>query len=130
MSLAAHLYKKLLDTSSIFNIVGSRIFPLTMPQGESFPCLIYQEQTRESNDTKSGASTFDKVAIQIDVYASTYKSAKALAEHVRTALDRYSGTLEGTTFDQVVFVDESDEGLQEEHRVFRVLQSYQIRLQR
>lgn len=130
MSLAAHLRKKLFETTDIFDTVGNRIFPLVMPQDESFPCLIYQETTREANDTKATVSTHDRVNIQIDSYSQSYLGAKALADNVRAALDRYSGTLEGATFDEVVFVDESDEGLQEEHRVFRVSQSYEIRLQR
>ena len=130
MSVAAHIHKKLTTTSNIQSAVGTRIFPSVVPQGESFPCIVYNTTSIEPNDSKSGPSTEDRVNIQIDVYGSTYKQTNTIHERVRTALDRYRGTLEGTTFDYVFFIDYRDEGRDEQRDVFRLIQQYQIRVKR
>lgn len=128
MSVSKHIYKKLWNTSNIQSVVDTRIYPDVAPQGTDFPCLVYSKTSIEPNDTKSGASTNDRINIQLDVYGTTYQQTETLSTRVRTALDRYSGTLESITFQQVVFIDDSNEGKDEDRNIFRVRQQYQIRI--
>ena len=128
MSVSKHIYKKLWNTSNIQSVVDTRIYPDVAPQGTDFPCLVYSKTSIEPNDTKSGASTNDRINVQLDVYGTTYQQTETIATRVRTALDRYSGTLEGIIFQQVVFIDDSNEGKDEDRNIFRVRQQYQIRL--
>ena len=128
MSVSKHIYKKLWNTSNIQSVVDTRIYPDVAPQGTDFPCLVYSKTSIEPNDTKSGASTNDRINIQLDVYGTTYQQTETIGARVRAALDRYSGTLESITFQQVVFIDDSNEGKDEDRNIFRVRQQYQIRI--
>lgn len=128
MSVSKHIYKKLSTTSNIQSAVDTRIYPEVVPQGSEFPCIVYSKTSIEPNDTKSGASTNDRINIQIDTYGETYQQTETISGRVRTALDRYSGTLEGITFQQVVFIDDSNEGRDDDRNVFRIRQQYQIRI--
>ena len=129
MSVSKHIHKKLWNTSNIQSAVDTRIFPDVVPQGSEFPCLVYSKTSIEPNDTKSGASTNDRINIQIDTYGTSYQQTETISSRVRTALDRYTGTLEGFTFQQVVFIDDSNEGRDEDRGVFRIRQQYQIRIE-
>ena len=124
MILGETIFKILSNTESITNIVGTSIFPVTLPQGERFPAIIYSEVSREVNDTKTGASTNDKINVQFDLYTTTYREAQNLANTLRDQLDRYTDD----TITHCVMESQSDEGLIEEHRVYRVIQQYEFRL--
>ena len=99
------IYSILTSDSDVSAIVGTRIYPQIAAQGAAFPFVVYVLQDTSPSDTKSGVSTLDEVRYDIVVASETYAEASDLTEKIRTALDRYSGTVAGVVIDSIQFTD-------------------------
>lgn len=99
------IYSILVNDADVNAIVSGRIFPQIASQGAAFPFAVYVLQDTSPSDTKSGVSTLDEVRYDIVVASETYAEATDLTEKIRTALDRYSGTVAGINVDSIQFID-------------------------
>jgi len=99
------IYSILTSTSAVSAIVGTRIYPQIAAQGAAFPFVVYVLQDTSPSDTKSGVSTLDEVRYDIVVASETYAEASDLTNKIRTALDRYTGTVAGVVIDSIQFID-------------------------
>lgn len=99
------IYSILTSDSAVSAIVGSRVYPQIAAQGAAFPFAVYILQNVEPSDTKSGVSTLDEIRYDIVVASETYAEASDLTEKIRTALDRYTGTVAGVVIDSIQFQD-------------------------
>ena len=99
------IYSILTSTSAVSAIVGTRIYPQIAAQGAAFPFVVYVLQDTSPSDTKSGVSTLDEVRYDIVVASETYAEASDLTNKIRTALDRYTGTVESVVIDSIQFID-------------------------
>ncbi len=75
----------------------TKIEPLRMPSGSVLPVLTYQRMPVQRQMAHSGPTGFTAARFQIDAWASTYQSAKAVAEQVRNTLNGFRGTMGITT---------------------------------
>lgn len=123
------IYSILNGTTAITDVVTG-IFPVVAKQGAAFPYIIHQQVTTLPTDQKDGGSPLDQVRYQIDTYAKTKASADGIAENIRTALDRYSGTAASVAIQSIKFLDQFDGAFEEELVVYRVTQEFQIRQHR
>ena len=99
------IYTILTDDSDVSAIVGTRVYPQVAAQGAAFPFIVYVLQDTSPSDTKSGVSTLDEVRYDIVVASETYAEASDLTNKIRTALDRYTGTVAGVVIDSIQFQD-------------------------
>lgn len=99
------IYSILSSDSAVNAIVGTRIYPQIAAQGASFPFVVYVMQGTTPSDTKSGVSTLDEVRYDIVAAAETYAEVSDLTNKIRTALDRYTGTVAGVVIDSIQFID-------------------------
>ena len=99
------IYSILTSDSDVSAIVGTRVYPQIAAQGAAFPFVVYVLQDTSPSDTKSGVSTLDEVRYDIVVASETYAQASDLTNKIRTALDRYSGTVAGVVIDSIQFTD-------------------------
>lgn len=134
MNLSGILYTKLGATSAVTAICSTRIYPLTIPQKAQYPAVVVTIIANEPFDTKTEASTLDAWRVQIDSYAATALSAQQLDSAIRTAIDRFRGTVT-VTGDAAYFVDgiryeNTNEIMEPEKDIFRRSTDYQIRLHR
>lgn len=97
------IYSILTSNSAVNALVSGRVYPQIAAQGAAFPFVVYLLTNVGPSDTKSGVSTLDEVRYDIVVAAETYAAAADLTEKVRTAIDRYSGTVAGVNIDSVQF---------------------------
>lgn len=92
-------------------LVASRVYPLRLPQGPTYPAVRYQligaPRTHLMGDDPD-ASIGVHARVQVDCYADTYAGAHELAEQVRLALSRWSGTSGGVAVEVVFLEDERD----------------------
>jgi len=79
--------------STLNTAVGGRFFPMRVTQGAAFPCVQYQVISTTPVNQKSGAAKADFARVQINCFASDYKSASGVADKVRASLEAYSGTV-------------------------------------
>ena len=99
------IYSILTSDSDVSAIVGTRVYPQIAAQGAAFPFVVYVLQDTSPSDTKSGVSTLDEVRYDIVVASETYAQVSDLTNKIRTALDRYSGTVAGVVIDSIQFTD-------------------------
>lgn len=71
-------------------LVGTRIYPMQVPQGAVLPAVTYQRiSTIRAQDLRGSTGLADP-RIQVDSWAESYTTAKAVAQEVRRALDGYA----------------------------------------
>lgn len=106
-----------------------KVFPLQIKQGYSYPAIVVTPVSVNANETKTSASIFDQVRVQIDCYAKTYTEAATLDDAVRAALDRYNdgwvGQVENVTVKGISYIN-SNETIDEPDNVYRVSTDYQV----
>jgi hypothetical protein len=91
--LEATLFAKLSATSGLTALVGTRIYPLIMPQGATYPAVTYQRISTEPRESCMVADCgIARARIQVTAWAEAFSAAKAIADQVRQALQRWTTT--------------------------------------
>lgn len=107
------IHAQLTGHSGTRALVGSRVYPLRLPQGTGasslpYPAVRYQVIGAPRSHVM-GQDTGEVFArVQVDCYAETYRDAHLLSAQVRAALSRQSGTWGGVVIDSVFLEDERD----------------------
>ena len=89
-------------------IAGGRIHPLVLPQNTTLPAVTYQRISGPRVRSLSGPGGKARARIQIDVWDSTYLSAKDVATQIRQALDGYKGLMGTVQVDNVSLATDWD----------------------
>ena len=86
---------RLLSVSAVTNLVSTRIYPLTLPQGVTMPAVRYQRISGNSDPHIGGTTGTATARLQFDIFATTYAAAESLRDAIREAIDQYTGTSSG-----------------------------------
>lgn len=89
-------------------LIGSRIYPLMIPQGAALPAVTYQRVSGERIHAMVDDPGLASPRIQVDAWGSTYASAKAVAAQVIDCLQRWSGTAETVVVQDSYFQGDQD----------------------
>lgn len=114
--LGSAIQSVLAADSDVAALVSSRIYPLRRPQNVKYPAITFQIVSEESTQHMTGLSGFADAFVEVACWALTPLAADQLAEKVRLALSRYSGTIASTVIRQVLpetgttDFDEPDDG--------------------
>lgn len=98
----------LINHPSVGSLVGTRVYPLTLPQGVVLPAITYQQISGPREQAYDGPSALAHPRFQLDCWAETYGEAVGLARAVRQALDGYQGLMGGVAVRDVVIDNELD----------------------
>lgn len=90
------IIQRLLATSGVTSIVGTRVFPGAKPGGASLPAIVFNKISGGPIYADEGEVGLDESRIQIDCWGATYTAAKNLSRAVRGSLSGYVGTSQGT----------------------------------
>lgn len=87
----------LVANAGVNALISGRVYPNKLPQDVTLPAITYQriDSPRIHAHDSSGATGTARPRMQIDCWAGgsePYKSAKAISDAVRAALDGYRGT--------------------------------------
>jgi hypothetical protein len=116
----------LLGDGAIFvAVAGTRIFPVTLPQGESRPSLVVTRISGLGDHHMQGASGLARPRYQIDAYAPKADDANALADLVKARLDGYRGPMGAVTVQGAFFETERDD-YQADAKLYRASRDYFI----
>ena len=129
MSRQTHkaVYSILVNDSTVTALVGTKIYPTFIPENIIFPAVVYRITEKQPLDTKDGVyGSVD--TLLIEVYDKGGAQTVSIADTIRTALDRYRGTVEGVVIDKIIYEGESDEMLIPELALFHLSQNYRIRV--
>lgn len=84
---AAGIYTALSGATGVTSIAGTRIYPVTAPDGISAPHIIWQQIFAAPDQTLVGASSAAHRAFQFACFAPDFESSQALRDAVIAALD-------------------------------------------
>lgn len=104
------LFQKLSTTSAITAIVGSRIFPVFLPEKTVLPAIVFLRVSTTgaaiSHTKSSGKLTSN---FEVGCYGKDIQVAKNLAKLVRSALSGFSGTVAGIVIHRAEVENEFDD---------------------
>lgn len=123
MKIGQYIYAKLAATSAVTDLVGTRIYPVFMPQNAVYPAIVYLADNAPQTLVKDQAANHDiaKVAFHILADAAQGQDAYAKLDQIdaalRTALDFVQGTA-GSVVVESCHYDGSKDGRNEEMTLF------------
>lgn len=108
MTIEEGLVTYLRSVSAITAVVGQRIYPRLVPQGNqsgsNLPAITYQMVSGNPLQSLSGSSGFTTERIQLNCWALDDSTARSLRELLRLNLDGYAGLM-GTVTAYAVLVE-------------------------
>lgn len=90
--------------AAVAALVGTRVYPVKLPQGVKDASLVYNEISGQSDHHMEGPSGLVTVRMQIAAWAQSADAAHALFLAVKEAIDGYRGMM-GSVEVQGVFID-------------------------
>ena len=106
-------------------LVGRRVWYSALPQDAKLPAITVQQITGSPDGTMGNDTGHVRGTVQVDCWAIKRDDCQALAEQVRDALQRYTGTHVSTV---LTFVGMTAQGVQyeSEGRMFRSSQDHDL----
>lgn len=90
-------------------LIGTRAYPVLAPASASLPFITWRRAAIDREQTLGLPAGMPRVSVDFSIYASTYESARQVADAVRSVLDGYGGSFQNTTVRQTALQDESDD---------------------
>lgn len=114
--------KTLIAANSTANaLMGGRVYPGVLEQNSTYPAAAINVVSTTPSNSKTTASSLDRVMVQIDVYATTYAATAGAAAAIRTALDyTSSGSLTH------IQMEGQEDMFSAKPELFRIMQTYSI----
>lgn len=125
MSVKAAIYNRLSNFSALTSLVSTRIYPGIAPQNTAIPYVTYQQISNESISAMGADTGLERPRFQVDSWSTSPLEADNVAIQVKSALQRYEGTLEGTTI-QVIFLENDVDIYDHEAGIHHVSTDFEI----
>tara|TARA_Y100000310_G_scaffold239557_1_gene243183 strand:- start:1870 stop:2286 length:417 start_codon:yes stop_codon:yes gene_type:complete len=88
------IYEHLVEAAAISAVVGSRVYPNLLPNGTTYPALMYRPISSNRDQTHNAETgSFVKSRWEFNCYGASYTEATTLARAVRAELESYQGDL-------------------------------------
>lgn len=87
MNLESALRAQLLADATVSGLIGTRLYPVVLPEGVQLPAVTYQRVSRTPARDLGGVA-YTQSRIQVDCWGRSYGDAKAVAHAVRAAAGR------------------------------------------
>ena len=129
MQVGKAIYYLLSNATDVTNIVGTKIFPETAPQGQATPYVVYSVVSNSPSDVKESGETIDVAQIEIFSVETTYAKAVTLGAAIREALDRKVGTFNSVQLQTTSYKNESME-VNDTRLLWADIQDYEIRVKK
>lgn len=111
-------------------LVGARIYPVLAPSSATLPFAVYRRSSIQRQQTLAGPLGLPTVNMEVQIYSTTYESAREVADAFRAALDGYGGSLNNVEVQNASLEQESDDFVQlagaEMPPVYSVTQTYAL----
>lgn len=103
MTLEQALYSYLSGYAGLTALVGTRIYPVTMPQGVTYPAVTYRKVSGLAEYVLGQhVPELYNPRYQFDAWGTSYSSVKSVAEQIKAALGGYSGLMGGASGVRVI----------------------------
>lgn len=121
MSIESDLYTHLVSDVTLQGLISTRLYPLLRPQDSLLPAITYQRVATVRNYNIEQDQNLNDVRIQYNIFASTYRETKAIAERMITLLSGYRGTIGGSLVNGIFLELETDEYDEEKNIPWHIL---------
>lgn len=110
MTIEEAFWAKVTGVAAISAIVGTRVYPIFVPQTGKYPCITYTSQLEIRGKSNAGTNGLNKTNIEIHCWETTDALAHVLGAAVVTALKNQSRVTWGTSGVKIAKCDiESDD---------------------
>jgi hypothetical protein len=89
-------------------VIGSRVYPMRLPQGETLPAVTYQRISSPPRSSHDGASTLKNPRFQFKSWGETYADARTVADLLKAALDGYVGLMGTVAVQNTIIMNDLD----------------------
>ena len=124
--VTAGIFSLLSQNSSINALIGTRIFPVLLPERATLPAVTYQVISMKPQYELQNRVNVTNLRLQIDAWAETYADAKSAVSAIVAVLDNFSGTLPDSTQVFGVQLRNSVDYFEHESLTYRVLAEFDI----
>jgi hypothetical protein len=107
--IEAAVVSKMNADATISGLIGTRLYPLVIPQDVSLPAVAYQKIDSTKTVSHSGASQLARSRFQFTCQAGNYADAKTLAASVRHCWEGYRGTVATVRIDGALIDNDQDD---------------------
>jgi hypothetical protein len=128
LDLPPALRTLLLADPTVSSIVGTRVFPLRVPQGEKGDSIVYNRVSEDTEYNLVGPSHLSVTRVQVDAWSTRVDGARLLANAVQDILSGYRGTVASVPV-QGAFLVGGREDWDGEAQMFRVSRDYNVHYQ-
>lgn len=124
------LFDHLSGDAGVAALVGTRVFPLVIPQRSSqtvlrHPCLVYARLDVRRQQKFCETDGLVRSNFQLDCYATTYAESGNVAAATRSALIDFRGMM-GAVRVRAVFLDSQSDFVEPDPGLYRVVQRFII----
>lgn len=102
------IFARLSGQAGVTNLVGKRIYTGTAPQGHNLPYITLFKVSEDRPHAMIIDPGIVRPRIQVSCWSTDYSNVKSISNAVRTALQDYSLTTGGITFQRILFEDETN----------------------
>lgn len=127
MTLEEALVSHLEVDAGVSALVGTRIYPLVVPQDADLPAIAYQRISGPREYALDGHTGAARARVQVTSVAESYSGAKALSVAVRAAMRSFRGV--GDLRVEAVFEENEVDSWQDRFNAPVVMQDFMIRYQ-
>jgi len=103
MALSTAIYTLLHNNATIEAAVSDRIYPGIVPFDGGLPCIVYEVGDIVPDNNQTSDYNWDRVSIQVTAITTQYNLSETYGNNIRTALSRYSGTVESEVINTIIF---------------------------
>ena len=86
ISIAKHIYARLMELEPLRALIGTRLYPVAADQGTEMPYVTYHRTALTTEYTYDGAGP-DTVSVSFRIVAGGYQAATDIAEEIRAILE-------------------------------------------
>lgn len=104
----AAIFSILSNAAGLTALVGSRIYPVSMPMGTALPAVTYQRISGPRVHAMGADPGLQYPRIQVSSRSDDAEEVKNVAEEVRLALQNYSGTVAGVVIQKAILDTDRD----------------------
>lgn len=118
MAVEEALYAKLEGTAAVSALVGTRIYPLRMPDKVTLPAIRYQRVDTQRPLVMGVATGLADILMQVDCWGATATTMFTLRDEIRQALERWRQSGPPVIQDTFI-VGEQDMGFELDAQAYR-----------
>jgi hypothetical protein len=108
MSLETAMRAYVLADAAITAIAGQRMYPRGLPQGPTFPAIVYSRVDTRREHVMTGPDGLPRARVQVTCWGTSVQTATDLAAAVRVRLDGFVGAWGSVTVGSCLCVGERD----------------------